>query len=142
MKDRKLRIFLAFLGLIGLGSAYLYQDVDVLFKLSSTQFHPYVHFIVKKITRLFLNDVSMLLIIFSLFQSAAILRLALFIQFVDLFLLLPIYLILKLSLEGDTELSVPILAQLHRLIINPTLMILLVPAVYLQRHFNKNENPT
>jgi exosortase F-associated protein len=142
MKDRKYRFILAIIGFIGLGCAYLYQDVDVLFKLSSTQFHPYIHFIVKKSTRLILNDVSMLLLIFSLFQSTAILRLALFIQFIDLFVLLPIYLILKLSIEGDTELSVPILSQLHRLIVNPTLMILLVPAVYLQRHFNKNEYPT
>ncbi|MCE2996813.1 MAG: hypothetical protein LW863_14525, partial [Flammeovirgaceae bacterium] len=75
----------------------------------------------------------MLLIIHLWFRSASITKLALWIQLVDMLILLPIYLVLKLRIEGDSEISSPLLSQLHRLIVNPTLMILLFPAIYFQR---------
>jgi exosortase F-associated protein len=75
----------------------------------------------------------MLLIIHALFRDPSVTRLAWYIQLVDTLILLPIYLIIKLTYEGDTELSIPLLSQLHRLIVNPTLMVLLIPAVYYYR---------
>jgi len=44
----------------------------------------------------------------------------------EFFILLPIYFIMKLSLEGDSEISSPLLSQLHRMIVNPLLMIILI----------------
>lgn len=75
----------------------------------------------------------MLWMIHLWFQSVKITRLALWVQLIDAVVLLPFYFFLKLSLEGDSEISSPLLSQLHRLIINPTLMILIFPAIYFQR---------
>jgi hypothetical protein len=64
--------------------------------------------------------------------------LAVFIQLIDLVVLLPIYLLIKLAMEGDEEISSPLLSQFHRLIVNPTLMILLLPAIYFQRQIKRH----
>jgi hypothetical protein len=43
---------------------------------------------------------------------------------VELFVVLPIYFLLKLNLEGASEISSPLLSFIHRLIVNPMLMVL------------------
>jgi exosortase F-associated protein len=101
--------------------------------------HPYAHFVVKRFMRLFINDSFMLLLIYAWFNDKSITQLAWKLQLVDTCILLPLYLVLKLSLEGDSEISSPLLSQFHRLIVNPTLMILLIPGVYFQRMSSKNQ---
>jgi len=117
----------------GLAFVYIFQRVDVLEICFSYNFHPYTHFAVKKVLRVLLNDSFMLLFIHALFRDPSVTRLAWYVQLVDTFILLPIYLFIKLRYEGDIETSIPLLSQLHRLIVNPTLMVLLIPAVYYQR---------
>lgn len=117
----------------GLAFVFLFQGVDILGVCSSCTFHPYTHFVVRKVTRVLLNDTFMLLFIHALFLDPRVTRLAWYIQLVDTVVLLPIYLFIKLNYEGDAEISMPLLSQLHRLIVNPTLMVLLIPAVYYQR---------
>jgi exosortase F-associated protein len=87
----------------------------------------------RKIFRVVLNDFFMLVFIAAWFRDTQVVRLAFFIQIIDGLVLLPVYLYMKLLIEGNSEISSPLLSQLHRLIINPTLMILLVPAVYFQK---------
>jgi len=122
------------IAIFGLALVFLFQRVDVLNICRSCAFHPYTHFVVKKTLRVALNDSFMLLFIHALFQDRSITRLAWYVQLVDTLVLLPIYLIIKLTYEGDAEISIPLLSQLHRLIVNPTLMVLLIPAVYYQRN--------
>lgn len=117
----------------GIALVFLFQSVDVLDLCSSCSFHPYTHFVVRKTIRVALNDSFMLLFIHALFRDASVTRLAWYVQLVDTLVLLPVYLLIKLSYEGDAEISMPLLSQLHRLIVNPTLMVLLIPAVYYQR---------
>lgn len=112
---------------------YLFQRTDVLGLITQEQFSPAMHFSVNRLTRIFLNDIFMLLVLYGLFADTRILKLALWVQAIDLLVLLPVYLVVKLSLEGDSEISSPFLSQFHRLIVNPTLMILIIPAVYYQR---------
>lgn len=83
--------------------------------------------------RVVVNDISLLLIIHVWFGTTQITKLALNVLLIDTLVLLPLYLILKLSLEGDSEISSPLLSQLHRVIVNPTLMILIIPGVYFHR---------
>ncbi len=120
--------------IVGLALIFLFQRVDILNICGSCTFHPYTHFVVKKALRVILNDSFMLLFIHALFMDRSVTRLAWYIQLVDTLVLLPIYLVVKLSYEGDAEISIPLLSQLHRLIVNPTLMVLLIPAVYYQRN--------
>lgn len=126
------------LSVIGLGVVYLLQSVDWLDLLCpGCSFHPNTRFAVKRIVRVLLNDSFMLLFIHVWFADRSITRLALIVQAIDTLILLPLYLVVKLSIEGDEEISMPFLSQLHRLIVNPTLMVLLIPAVYYQRAQSK-----
>jgi exosortase F-associated protein len=127
------RSLYAALGILGLALSYLFQYTDFLQMISGNQFTPESHFIVNRIVRMLINDISMIGVIYAIFLSKDVLKLALLIQMIDLLVLLPLYLMVKLPSEGVSELSSPFLSQLHRLIVNPTLMILLIPAVIYQR---------
>ncbi len=95
--------------------------------------HPNVIFGINRTVRLILNDLACLLIILAIFREMKYLKVAFWVFLVELLIILPVYLILKLSLEGDSEISSPLLSQIHRLIVNPTLMILLMIGFFYQR---------
>ena len=132
IKDNPKRAGWIIVALVGLTASFILQQVNILARLSF-EVDPYTDFITRKVVRVIVNDLCMLLLIHAWFDDKAITRLAWKIQLIDTLILLPIYLTLKLTIEGDSELSSPLLSQLHRLIVNPTLMILLIPAVYFQR---------
>ncbi len=96
--------------------------------------HPNVVFSVNRTIRLILNDIACVLIIFALFSEKKYVKIAFLVFLVELLVVLPAYLLIKLSLEGDSEISSPLLSQIHRLIVNPMLMILLIVAFFYQRH--------
>src|SRR5690348_917017 len=93
--------------IFGLALVFLFQNADVLDLCDSCTFHPYTHFVVRKTIRVLLNDTFMLLFIHALFRDPSVTRLALYIQMIDTLVLLPIYLAIKLSYEGDIEISMP-----------------------------------
>lgn len=121
------------LSVLGLAGVYLLQDAFSLNQSLALGLSAETDFVLKKLIRIVLNDTAALVLIHAWFYDAKITRLAFLLQLVDTFILLPVYLVLKLSIEGTAEISVPLLSQLHRLIINPTLIILLIPAIYFQR---------
>jgi len=123
-------LFFLFLGAAGVVGVFLFQDFNFIesWNLTATQL-----FITRKFLRVVLNDLFMLLIISTWFKDKQITRLTIFIQLIDGLILLPLYLMIKLNAEGASEISSPLLSQFHRIIINPTLMILLIPSVYFQR---------
>ena len=123
------KLFIA-LGIGGITVTFLLQDFSFLetWGLSDQQ-----EFILRKVLRVICNDLFMLIFIAAWFKDRRITNLAIAIQIIDGLILLPIYLTVKLSMEGTSEISTPLLSQFHRLIINPTLMILLIPAIYFQR---------
>jgi exosortase F-associated protein len=121
------------LAIAGLALVFLFQHVDIVSAVCGCHKHPYVHFAARKFTRVLLNDTFMLLLIHSWFHDRGITRIAWYVQLIDTLVLLPLYLLLKLGIEGESEISSPLLSQFHRLIVNPTLMVLIIPAVYYQR---------
>ena len=131
------RIALGVSAIIGLAVVFMVQHIDLLGEITATKYSSGLHFTVNRMLRIFFNDACMLLFIHALFHDRNVLRLAIYIQVIDLFVLFPLYLALKLPFEGASELSSPFLSQLHRLIVNPTLMILLIPAVYYQKFIQK-----
>lgn len=100
--------------------------------------HPNTVFIVNKTIRLVLNDVACMVLIYAWFKERKYLTLSFYLFLVEVFLLLPIYFLVKLSLEGDSEISSPLLSQIHRLIVNPLLMFLLMVGFVYQRVRTKN----
>ncbi len=99
---------------------------------------PNTIFIINKTIRLVLNDVACMVLIYAWFKERKYLTLSFYLFLVEVFLLLPIYFIVKLSLEGDSEISSPLLSQIHRLIVNPLLMFLLMAGFIYQRVRMKN----
>lgn len=88
--------------------------------------HPYTVFVVNKTVRLILNDMACMVLIYALFSERAYLKVAFWLFLIELLVILPLYFVIKLSLEGDSEISSPLLSQIHRLIVNPLLMFLLM----------------
>ena len=122
-----------------LGLMYIFQRVNFLHYLlsvvgaSSSEVHPYVFFIFNRTLRLLLNDLACLLIVFVLFKEQRYLRATMVVFLIELFFILPLYFWIKLSWEGDSEISSPLLSQIHRLVVNPILMILLMIGFFYQR---------
>lgn len=133
-RDQLLNTLWIATGILGIVLTYLFQDFTFLEPLNVSDES---QFIIRKTFRVVLNDVFMLMIINAWFRDWKVTRLAIVIQVIDGVVLLPVYLIIKLSMEGTTEISSPLFSQFHRLIINPTLMILLIPAVYFQKFSSK-----
>lgn len=91
-------------------------------------------FIINRSIRLIINDSLCMVLIFGLFLNKSYLKLASLVFLFELLLLLPIYLWLKLTLEGPSEISSPLLSPIHRMIVNPLLMIILIAALYYQQY--------
>jgi exosortase F-associated protein len=138
-KEIVTRVAIGSLAMLGLTLVFIFQHTDFLYLFSGSSFKPEAHFIVNRTVRIFLNDTFMLLLLYMLFLDKNILKLALGIQGIDLLILFPLYLAFKLPAEGAAEISSPLLSQFHRLIVNPTLMILLIPAIYYQKFIKRND---
>ncbi len=93
---------------------------------------PTARFVINKTSRYLINDTLCVIMIYLYFDNLTYTKLAIFIEFFGLFVLLPLYFILKLSFEGTSEISSPLLSFYHRLIINPTLMIILIAGLFYQ----------
>ncbi|MEX2234241.1 MAG: exosortase F system-associated protein [Cyclobacteriaceae bacterium] len=130
-----IRATLFLTGIAILGLVYLFQRINLAVLLGD--FHPNVIFVINRTTRLILNDLACFLIIFALFRENKYLKIAFWVFLFELLVILPVYLVVKLSLEGDSEISSPLLSQVHRLIVNPMLMILLMAGFIYQRILKK-----
>jgi exosortase F-associated protein len=133
------RIILIVLSIVVLLIVYLFQQFNFLMFFCSIigicrdSFTPNTYFIFNKTFRLLMNDLVCMAMIKLIFREQKYLQVAFYIFLFELAILLPAYFMLKLSLEGDSEISSPLLSQVHRMIVNPTLMILVMIAFSYQR---------
>lgn len=134
VRKHPFRLLMILLAIGGLAITYLSQEYLAPSVFLARPINAEWDFIIKKFLRVLLNDTCMFLLTYAWFKSSTITRLALWIQAIDIVILIPLYLLAKLSFEGAEEISNPLLSQWHRLIVNPTLMVLLIPAIYYQRH--------
>jgi exosortase F-associated protein len=137
------RILLVVFSILTLAVIYVFQQFNFLFFLNGLVGEPIsfsgnIVFIFNKTLRLILNDLTCLVLIHSLFQDKKYLNVAFIVFLLEMLVLLPIYFIMKLTFEGNTELSSPLLSQIHRLIVNPMLMILLIISFFYQRQKANN----
>lgn len=133
------RVSLFILAILTLALIYLFQRINFLqvlcnfLDVSLSGTHPYVFFVVNKSLRLIANDLACFMIIIAIFQERKYLKVAWYVFLVELLIILPFYFIIKLSVEGESEISSPLLSQIHRIIVNPTLMILLIIGFFYQK---------
>ncbi len=132
----KKRLALLFIAIVLLVLIYSFQQVSYFDILNVFQIkrYPNLVFVINKSIRLVLNDFACLLIIYALFQERKYLVFGSIIQLIEVFILMPIYFIIKLRFEGDSEISSPLLSQIHRLIVNPVLMLLFITGLLLQKY--------
>jgi exosortase F-associated protein len=130
-------------GSLGLLAAYLFQEhlnvYNAFFGTGSwkmpyhgTDYYkgPAIEFIVNKSFRYVLNDAFAIALIHGIFNEARYTRFALGVFGFGMFVLLPVYFTLYLNRpEGFSSM----LSHLHRLVFNPVLMMLLIPAFWNQR---------
>lgn len=128
-----IRISMVGFALTALFLVYLFQGFNYAhaFNLS-----PNSTFVANRTIRLMLNDTLCMVLIAALFQKRSHLKLAGIIFLIELLIILPGYLLIKLSMEGPSEISSPLLSPIHRMIVNPLLMIILIAAFYYQRYFS------
>ena len=84
-----------------------------------------------KFVRLLLNDTFSLFIIFGVFMRKDFMQFGFRLLLVEVFIILPIYLSLSIFAYEYTRFF---LQHIHRLIVNPVLMMLLIPAFFYQQH--------
>jgi exosortase F-associated protein len=129
------RISMIGFAITALFMVYLLQGLNYVhvFNLSAN-----ATFVANRSIRLIINDTLCMVLIVALFQKRSYLRLAGIIFLIELFLILPVYLLIKLSMEGPSEISSPLLSPIHRMIVNPLLMIILIAALYYQRYISSS----
>lgn len=131
-----IRILSFFISLVALIFIYLFQEFNYgaalgnLLEISASET---TFWVISKLIRFFLNDGFAILMIFALFEEKKYVVFAFLVQILGfIFFLIP-YLILSLSFSFQHEAS---LSYLHRIIMNPTLLMLLIPAFYYQKKVN------
>jgi exosortase F-associated protein len=87
-------------------------------------------FLVNRTIRFLLNDFFSIGLIYALFGSRQHVVFAFVVQLTGLFLFLLPYFVIKIYLPTYNG---PLINFLHRIILNPLLMMLLIPAFYYQR---------
>ncbi len=139
LSNRVFRVILVFAAVFLLAVVYIFQRVNLIGPAGAfyTTASPNLVFISNRVVRLILNDFACFLLIYAFFQESKYIKIAFFLFVCELLLILPIYFLLKLSLEGDSEISSPLLALIHRLIVNPMLMFLLMAGFIYQKNLLK-----
>jgi exosortase F-associated protein len=87
-------------------------------------------FVINRTVRFLLNDFLTVLLIYALFFERKYVVFALWVQAAGLVFILIPYFMLKFQFPRYNG---PLISFLHRLVLNPTLLLLLIPAFYYQR---------
>lgn len=112
----------------GLAAVFIFQQIDLAAVMGVKE--NLSRFFINRTIRFFLNDLFTIGLIYALFSERKYVLFALYVQVAGVVLFLIPYFILKLYLPAYNG---PLISFLHRLILNPTLLMLLIPALYLQR---------
>jgi exosortase F-associated protein len=89
-------------------------------------------FVLNKLLRFCWNELTMIGVIHLLFQNESFTKFSILVMGVGFFILLPLFFLFWFWLGSH-----PITSMLHRLTLNPLLLMLLVPAFYYQNELSK-----
>jgi exosortase F-associated protein len=127
-RSDSLRWFVGVCSVLGLAVVYLFQRTNVAAFLGIEN-HA-VRFILNKTLRFLINDFLMIGLLYSLFPKRKYVIFALWVQLAGFVFILVPYLVIKLALQTGNG---PLVSFLHRLTVNPILLLLLIPAFYYQQ---------
>ncbi len=92
--------------------------------------HPNFAYVFNKTIRYIINDLLAIALVQAIFNNPRYTRFAFFVMLFGLVVLLPLYFVLFFSFYTKFQ---SLLFYFHRLIVNPVLVMLLIPAFYYQR---------
>ncbi|RAW01283.1 exosortase F system-associated membrane protein [Pseudochryseolinea flava] len=124
---KSLRVFIGILCVAGLCCTFLFQHAAFL-KIAGGGSDVRI-FLANKAIRYILNDLLMIGLIYALFVKRNFVIFAFYVQVIGVVLFLLPYFILKLNFPTYNG---PLVSYLHRLIVNPLLMLILIPAFFIQ----------
>jgi exosortase F-associated protein len=130
----KARIAIGMLSVAGLVVVFLFQRINIAAAMGFSDIHIY-QFIINRSIRFLLNDFLTIGLIYALFGERKYVVFALWVQAIGIVVFLIPYFILKIQYPAYNG---PLLSFLHRLILNPTLLLLLIPAFYYQKKISSN----
>ena len=125
----KQRIAIGVLCCLGLLMVFLFQRVDVAAAIGVDN-TGIARFLVNRTIRFLVNDAFAIGLIYALFATRKYVMFAIYVQVFGVVAFLIPYFILKVYYPSYNG---PYLNFLHRLILNPTLLLLLIPAFYYQK---------
>ncbi len=145
------RIIAIAIGCLGLLAVYMGQEYldfySVLIRFEAPEQLDYgmqgdipdkTAFIFNKTMRYFVNDLFAIAILFGLFYEKKYTRFAFYVMIFGVLFLHPAYLYLIFTQpEGFSS----AISHLHRIIMNPVLMMILIPAFYFQKWQEKHSAP-
>jgi len=126
------QLFWLAIGMAGLLLVYLFQRQIA--GLGNQLASGFAAFAMGRAFRFILNDIFALMIIYALFPQRKYLIFAIYVQLAGVVLILIPYLILKYNMPGYNG---PLINFLHRLVLNPLLLLLLIPAFFYQKQNTK-----
>jgi len=124
------RIVVGLLSITGMVLVFLFQRIDVASLLGVGE--PAIYrFLINRTIRFLLNDAFAIGLIYALFEERKYVIFAVYVQVAGIVLFLLPYFILKIYFPAYNG---PMISFLHRLVLNPTLLMLLIPAFYYQKY--------
>ena len=125
------RIFLTVLAVAALVVVFLFQRIDIgaMVGIENTSWR----FVANRSIRFLLNDALAIVLIYALFQERKYVVFSIWVQLFGMVLILMPYFIIKFKYPYYNG---PLVSFLHRLVLNPTILLLLIPAFYYQRKSN------
>ena len=136
IKSNVIRILIGTLCALGLIAVFLFQGFPLAAILGVDD--KLTAFFINRTVRFFVNDILAIGLIYAIFRERKYLIFAIWVQLAGVFLFLIPYFILKYYLPHYNG---PMINYLHRLILNPTLMLLLILAFYYQKNFHGSKAP-
>jgi len=124
------RVIIGALSIAGLVVVFLFQRIDVATMLGIGE-SAINRFLINRTIRFLMNDAFAIGLIYALFVERKYVIFSLYVQVAGVVLFLIPYFILKVYLPTYNG---PMISFLHRLILNPTLLMLLIPAFYYQKY--------
>jgi exosortase F-associated protein len=124
-----IRIVVGVFSIMGLIAVFLFQRIDVA-GFMGVEVSVINKFLINRTIRFLLNDAFAIGLIYSLFAERKYVMFSIYVQLAGVILFLIPYFILKIYFPSYNG---PLISFLHRLILNPTLLMLLIPAFYYQR---------
>ena len=108
------------------------QEFNYLQFISGQDYSPNLDFVFNRTIRFIINDLLAILLIWAIFFKTKYVQIAFVVQAFSLTIILPLYYYFKLTFENVDDISGPLFSFIHRIIINPMLILLLIPAFFIQ----------